>query len=70
MARKNMNIRKIYEKRLKKAKTAVRTALLSSGAMCDRGMLMSSQFSAGCWQAACRVARRGMSGMRILTKIS
>ena len=31
---------------------------------------LDAQFSAGCWQAACRVARRGLSEMRIVTKIS
>lgn len=69
MARKKMNIRKI-RKLLKRGENSCADCSLSSGAMCDRGMLMCSQFSAGCWQAACRVARRGMSDMGILTKIS
>ncbi len=27
---------------------------------------VDAQFSAGCWQAACRVGRRGLSDMRIV----
>ena len=27
---------------------------------------LDAQFSAGCWQAACRVGRRGLSDMRIV----
>ena len=66
-----------YTKNTKTPKTSLNDGADSSviiwGHVRPCGMLVSSpraQFSAGCWQAACRLPMRGLSDMRIVTKIS
>ena len=70
MARKNMNIRK--NTKASKTRLKHRCGLLCYplGPCATVASSCAAQFSAGCWQAACRLPMRGLSDMRIVTKIS